>query len=142
MFPSQLLICQLCHSIIKSQMKYQDGQHTRVLGTSSKSVSGSKPCWVTKTIVCSERCWNIPMSFWQAETITSSDSSGFNEPTNLLNSTAYNVMVNTSQMHVSHTKTLLGQFYKISLHGSMFHMQRMVVKCLRIKWGAADKMSL
>jgi hypothetical protein len=29
------------------------------------------------------------ISFWHADTITSSDSSGLNDPTNLLNSTAY-----------------------------------------------------
>jgi hypothetical protein len=29
------------------------------------------------------------ISFWHADTITSSDSSGLNNPTNLLNSTAY-----------------------------------------------------
>lgn len=69
-------------------------KHTRVLGTSSKSVKGSKPCWVTNTIFCSGRWWNIPISFWQAETITSSDSSVLKEPTNLLNSTAYNIIEN------------------------------------------------
>lgn len=62
--------------------------HTRVLGTSSNSIKGRKPCCVTNTNFCSGRWWKKTVNFWQADKTTSSDSSGLNDETNLLNSTA------------------------------------------------------
>lgn len=63
--------------------------HTRGLGTSSNSIRGSSPCCLTKTIFCSQRWLKKGISFWHALTITSSGSSGLNNETNLLYSTAY-----------------------------------------------------
>jgi hypothetical protein len=45
------------------------------------------------------------ISFWHADTITSSDSSGLNDPTNLLNSTAYKAKTITITTSPCYKKT-------------------------------------
>lgn len=72
----------------KSQNK-QIAKHTRFFGTSRSSISGSKPYWDMNTCFCSGRCIKKVNSFWHADKILSSGTSGFNNPTNLLNSTGY-----------------------------------------------------
>jgi len=69
-------------------------KHTRDLGISSRSIRGRKPCCVTNTTFCSGLWRNMATSFWQEDTIASSDSSGLKELTSLLNSTAYKNLTN------------------------------------------------